>query len=144
MKLNLEIVKALERECLAPVFVYMYDPAWALLRQIWPAVEATLGGPCVMEPSFAAFRLNFRKASTGGACVFVDPPPPLPLAVSCEIQCRHLILVCPGGVLNIPARSGDVSKAIQTILLWRIGVEMELAVLRRAWQARRACMGVWG
>ena len=74
VKLNLEIVKALERECLAPVFVYMYDPAWALLRQIWPAVEATLGGPCVMEPSFAAFRLNFRKASTGGACVFVPPP----------------------------------------------------------------------
>ena len=45
-----------------PVFAFAYDESWALVRGVWDAAETLLGGPAVLEPSFAGFHLNYAKA----------------------------------------------------------------------------------
>ena len=39
----------------------MYDETWNLIRSVWKKVESLLDGPCVLEPSFTAFLLNYHK-----------------------------------------------------------------------------------
>ena len=45
-----------------PFFIWMYDEPWRLLQAYWPQAEALLGGPCVLEPTFAAYHLNPEQA----------------------------------------------------------------------------------
>ena len=48
-----------------PVFCFLYDAPWDLVKASWGQAELLLGGPCVLEPSLAAFLLDHRR-STGG------------------------------------------------------------------------------
>lgn len=52
-------------EHLPPAFCYVFEATWRLILAIWPIAEQLLGGECVLEPSFAAFRLNPDKAKKG-------------------------------------------------------------------------------
>jgi len=59
------LVNALVAMNVPPAFAYVYDITWKFLLHLWPLAEALLGGPCVLEPSFAAFRLNYEKGLKG-------------------------------------------------------------------------------
>eukprot|EP00854_Cymbomonas_tetramitiformis_P004955 gene4955-6039_t len=48
-----------------PIFIFMYDLTWKLVARLWRCAEALLESECVLEPSFAAFRLNAEKDSKG-------------------------------------------------------------------------------
>ncbi|KAK3277237.1 hypothetical protein CYMTET_14745 [Cymbomonas tetramitiformis] len=58
-------IRALEGKGWPAVFIFMYDEAWHLIDGIWDHVEAIMGGPCVLEPSFTAFRLSHKKSADG-------------------------------------------------------------------------------
>ncbi|QDZ19970.1 hypothetical protein HOP50_03g24880 [Chloropicon primus] len=55
------IIKALQDHNWPPVFSFVYDEPWGLVKQCWSSVEKILEGPCVLEPSIAAFHLNHEK-----------------------------------------------------------------------------------
>lgn len=63
--LLLKLIIALSERDLPPAFAYLYDATWHFILRIWPLVEDLLGGRCVIEPSFAAFRLNRQKSLRG-------------------------------------------------------------------------------
>ena len=77
-----ELIAELAAQSLPPVFAYLYDPTWALLLEVWPTVEAILGGECVMEPSFAAFRLSYQKAAANRQVAQPDVAPNIVCIVS--------------------------------------------------------------
>jgi len=56
----------------------MYDEAWAAVAALWDRAEALMGGACVLEPSFTAFRLSHRQGPQGKyvGTNFGAPPPP--------------------------------------------------------------------
>lgn len=62
-KINLAMQK-LEDAGFPPTFVFMYDVAWESVRAVWRHVEQIIG-PCWLEPSIAAFKLNYSKSSKG-------------------------------------------------------------------------------
>jgi hypothetical protein len=43
----------------------MFDEAWAAVAALWAPAEALLGGRCVLEPSFTAFRLSHAAGGAG-------------------------------------------------------------------------------
>jgi hypothetical protein len=47
---------------ISPFFIWMFDEPWQLLRSFWADAEELLGGPCVLEPTFAAYHLNPKLA----------------------------------------------------------------------------------
>jgi ectoine hydroxylase-related dioxygenase (phytanoyl-CoA dioxygenase family) len=53
------------RLSLPPVFVFMYDATWALVRGMWDFAEAMLGSEAVLEPSVAAFKLDHALSAAG-------------------------------------------------------------------------------
>jgi hypothetical protein len=67
----LALVVELTQQGLPPVFAYLYDATWALLLRLWPVAEAVLGGEAVLEPSFAAFRLDHRKTAAARGAGYV-------------------------------------------------------------------------
>ena len=58
----LKLIRKLGEAKWPPVFAFMYDEPWSIIRCVWEKVEQLLGGPCVLEPSFTAFHLNHRKS----------------------------------------------------------------------------------
>ena len=56
-----EIILRLDGAGWPPIFAFMYDQPWQLVNGAWAYAEQILGGPCVLEPSLAAFHLNYRK-----------------------------------------------------------------------------------
>lgn len=57
-------MQQLEDAGLPPTFVFMYDVAWEAVRDVWQHVQKIIG-PCWLEPSIAAFKLNYDKSSKG-------------------------------------------------------------------------------
>jgi hypothetical protein len=57
------ITRAIEARKLPPAFAFMFDHAWEVVLRLWPLAEALLGQGCVLEPSFAAFKLNHKKTA---------------------------------------------------------------------------------
>jgi hypothetical protein len=49
-----------------PVFAFMLDEAWALVRHAFRAVAPVLGADCVLEPSLFAWALQRQAASGAG------------------------------------------------------------------------------
>ena len=47
---------------ISPFFIWMFDEPWQLLQSFWADAEELLGGPCVLEPTFAAYHLNPKLA----------------------------------------------------------------------------------
>ena len=62
-------LEQLRAASISPFFIWMFDEPWQLLRSFWAEAEALLGGPCVLEPTFAAYHLNPKLARQ------VCPPP---------------------------------------------------------------------
>eukprot|EP00658_Telonema_sp_P-2_P049247 TRINITY_DN37443_c0_g1_i2.p1 TRINITY_DN37443_c0_g1~~TRINITY_DN37443_c0_g1_i2.p1 ORF type:complete len:373 (+),score=47.14 TRINITY_DN37443_c0_g1_i2:168-1286(+) len=48
---------------LPPCFIYMFDEAWGLVREVWRHVERMLGHPVLLEPSVAAFKLDAKDST---------------------------------------------------------------------------------
>jgi len=48
-----------------PVAIFCFDMAWNVLMSLWDVAETILG-PCSLEPSFTAFRLNYVKPKDVG------------------------------------------------------------------------------
>jgi len=72
----LEAVVALGQHGMPPALVFMYDAAWEFVLRLWPIVETLLGGRCMLEPSFAAFRLDHSKSSANRRYVGNNFPKP--------------------------------------------------------------------
>jgi hypothetical protein len=67
----------------------MFDEAWAAVAALWAPAEALLGGRCVLEPSFTAFRLSH---AAGGAGQYVP--------LRCTQRCCLCELISFGGNIN--------------------------------------------
>jgi hypothetical protein len=55
-------LKKLQVANISPFFIWMFDEPWQLLGSLWADAEELLGGPCVLEPTFAAYHLNPKLA----------------------------------------------------------------------------------
>ena len=62
-------MQALRKSGVPVFYIWMYDEAWSFVRKVWPYAEALLGGPCLLEPTVAAYHLNYEAAQRGNSYV---------------------------------------------------------------------------
>ena len=55
------IILRLQTHQWPPIFAFVYDEPWQLIKSIWKYVEQLMKGPVYLEPSFTAFHLNHQK-----------------------------------------------------------------------------------
>ena len=58
-------VRSVERAGWPPIFAFMFDEPWGLVKGLWAEVEGLLGGECTLEPSFTAFHLDYGRSRAG-------------------------------------------------------------------------------
>lgn len=59
-------LQSLRAAGIPPFFIWMFDEAWQLARSVWPHAECLLGGRCVLEPTVAAYHLDYTAAQRAG------------------------------------------------------------------------------
>ncbi|EKX35768.1 hypothetical protein GUITHDRAFT_118043 [Guillardia theta CCMP2712] len=59
-------MRSLRRAGVPTFYIWMYDEPWKVMLRLWEAAEKLIGGPCVLEPTFAAYHLDYHKAGESG------------------------------------------------------------------------------
>lgn len=59
-------MEALRRSGVPTFYIWMFDEPWRVMLRLWRHAERILEGPVVLEPTFAAYHLNYTAAAEHG------------------------------------------------------------------------------